>query len=252
MQYTVNDIVKLTGITARTVRYYDQINLLKPDHLDSNGYRYYQQAELDRLQQILFFRKYGLSLKEIQLVLSKPNYDIVSVLEKQGDKIQDYIRKQELLLSDLRDSIQYYQGKSEDKSMEQFVKLKAELIADNEEKYAAQAVEEYGQEAYSQTKANLESMTEKEFEKSLSTEGQLIENLIRIRRKGLSLDSIEAKHAFELHAAWLKNIYPNYTKDYHKNLADLYQSTQSFQDYYNGKAGLDVAPLLIEIIKKYV
>ena len=65
MEYTVNKLAQLSGVSGRTLRYYDQIGLLKPARINSSGYRIYGQKEGDLLQQILFYRELGVSLEEI-------------------------------------------------------------------------------------------------------------------------------------------------------------------------------------------
>ena len=59
MEYTVQKLGQLAGISARTLRYYDEIGLLKPTRINSSGYRIYGATEVDRLQQILFYRELG-------------------------------------------------------------------------------------------------------------------------------------------------------------------------------------------------
>ncbi|NLM83141.1 MAG: MerR family transcriptional regulator, partial [Clostridiales bacterium] len=70
MEYTVSKLARLSGVSARTLRYYDAIGLLKPGRVAPNGYRVYGQREVDRLQQILFYREMGMPLLEIKKVLS--------------------------------------------------------------------------------------------------------------------------------------------------------------------------------------
>ena len=65
MEYTVQKLGRLAGVSTRTLRYYDQIGILKPTRINSSGYRIYGLAEVDRLQQILFYRELGISLEQI-------------------------------------------------------------------------------------------------------------------------------------------------------------------------------------------
>ena len=66
MEYSINGLSELAGISTRTLRYYDEIGLLPPFKIRENGYRVYGQKEVDLLQQILFFRELGVSLDEIK------------------------------------------------------------------------------------------------------------------------------------------------------------------------------------------
>jgi len=67
MEYTVQKLAELSGVTARTLRYYDEIGILKPARINSSGYRVYGSREVDRLQQILFYRELGMILEEARM-----------------------------------------------------------------------------------------------------------------------------------------------------------------------------------------
>ncbi|MDP4158116.1 MAG: MerR family transcriptional regulator, partial [Bacillota bacterium] len=72
MEFTVQSLGKLAGVSTRTLRYYDEIGILKPARINSSGYRIYGQREVDRLQQILFYRELGVSLEDIKKIITDP------------------------------------------------------------------------------------------------------------------------------------------------------------------------------------
>lgn len=78
----VHEVAALTGITARTLHYYDEIDLLKPSIITKAKYRQYTDEDLSKLQEILFFREVGFALKEIKELLNTPNYNRTDVLNK--------------------------------------------------------------------------------------------------------------------------------------------------------------------------
>ena len=80
---TVNEVSKLTGVSIRTLQYYDSIGLLKPAEYTESGYRLYDDAALECLQQILFFRELEFPLKEIREIVTQPNFDKKRALEQQ-------------------------------------------------------------------------------------------------------------------------------------------------------------------------
>lgn len=80
---TVKEISRLTGISVRTLHYYDEINLLKPTKTTDAGYRLYDDTALERLHSILLFRELRFSLKEIKAILDSPNFDMQSALAEQ-------------------------------------------------------------------------------------------------------------------------------------------------------------------------
>lgn len=73
MEYTIHELAELAGVSTRTLRWYDQIKLLRPYRTGENGYRYYSGDEVDRLQQILFYRAIGVELAEIRKLLDDPS-----------------------------------------------------------------------------------------------------------------------------------------------------------------------------------
>src|SRR5580693_668450 len=81
MAFTVNKLAKLSGVSVRTLHFYDEIGLLKPAYYGDNNYRYYEEAQLLMLQQILFFRELGFQLNDIQRIIASPDFDKIKALE---------------------------------------------------------------------------------------------------------------------------------------------------------------------------
>lgn len=85
---TVHEVVNLTGITARTLHYYDEIGLLKPVKVTEAGYRMYDDTALSRLQNILLFRELEFPLKEIKAILDNPDFDSSEVIAQQIELLE--------------------------------------------------------------------------------------------------------------------------------------------------------------------
>jgi DNA-binding transcriptional MerR regulator len=81
MTYTVKKLAKLSGVSVRTLHFYDEIGLLKPAHYGENNYRYYEEEQLMQLRQILFYRELGFSLNEIQQIVCSRNTEKIEVLQ---------------------------------------------------------------------------------------------------------------------------------------------------------------------------
>ena len=82
---TISQVAKLTGISTRTLQYYDEIGLLKPSETKDSGYRLYNDDALQELQQILFFKELGFQLKEIKEILQRPDFDRIAAYKKQKE-----------------------------------------------------------------------------------------------------------------------------------------------------------------------
>ena len=84
MKMQINEFAKLAGVSIRTLHYYDEIGLLKPAFVDEqNGYRFYDEISLERMQEILFYRELDFELKSIAEILSSPDYDKQKALAEQ-------------------------------------------------------------------------------------------------------------------------------------------------------------------------
>ncbi|MCA9915654.1 MAG: MerR family transcriptional regulator [Anaerolineae bacterium] len=92
--YTVKEVAELAGISIRTLHYYDEIDLLKPSQVAENGYRYYDEAALLRLQQVLLYREIGMPLAKIREILNQPDFDLLTALREHRtrliEKVEDY------------------------------------------------------------------------------------------------------------------------------------------------------------------
>ena len=82
---SISQVAKLTGVSIRTLQYYDEIGLLKPSELTAAGYRMYDDNTLQILQQILFFKELGFPLKKIKEILEKPDFDRIAAFKKQKE-----------------------------------------------------------------------------------------------------------------------------------------------------------------------
>jgi len=87
VEYTVQELADMAGVSGRTLRYYDEIGILKPKRRNSSGYRIYGVAEVDELQQILFYRELDLSLEQIKDIITDPTFDGLQALREHRAKL---------------------------------------------------------------------------------------------------------------------------------------------------------------------
>src|ERR1700733_9657285 len=120
MAYTVKTLSKLSGVTVRTLHFYEELGILKPAYHGSNGYRYYEEKELLQLQQILFFKELGFSLKQIQKVLGRNDFDQLSALHSHRKSSSQEWEKTGLLLKTIDKTIKHLKGKKKMKDKEIF------------------------------------------------------------------------------------------------------------------------------------
>lgn len=113
--FTVKQLSRLAGVTPRALRFYDEIGLLKPTRVGENGYRYYDEEAMLRLQQILLYRELDLPLDNIKQIMGQPNFDVLAALEQHRDELRLRIARIERLAATVDDTILYLKGT---KSME--------------------------------------------------------------------------------------------------------------------------------------
>ncbi|WP_268627653.1 MerR family transcriptional regulator [Paenibacillus alvei] len=130
--WKVGDLAKLTGLTLRTLRFYDQIGLFSPSAHSDSGHRLYNQADLSRLQQILSLKELGLSLEEIKSVVTGGHFSPLQIVSLQIARLKETIQMQQKLLSGL-ESVSELMLLKQPVTVEDFTKL-LEMMKKSQEK----------------------------------------------------------------------------------------------------------------------
>ena len=120
MAYTVKQVAGLSGVSVRTLHFYDETGLLKPAHQGTNGYRYYEEPQLLRLQQILFYRELGFELKQIKKVLGRPEFENASALQAHREVLEENISRTRALVDTIDNTLRHLKGDAEMRSEEMF------------------------------------------------------------------------------------------------------------------------------------
>jgi len=232
MEYTVQQLAKTAGISSRTLRYYDEIGLLKPARLTSSGYRLYGPQEVDRLQQILFFRELGVGLEQIREIINDPSFDSLTALREHRVKLLEKKQQLELLINNVEKTIAQYEGRIIMTDQEKFEGFKQKLIDENEAKYGKEVREKYGDEAVDKSYRKMKEMTQEqyaEFEKL----GQMVLDTLKEAMAAGDPASELAQKAADLHRQWLCFTWDNYSKEAHAGLAQMYVNDERFAAYYD-------------------
>ncbi|MEK6221175.1 MAG: MerR family transcriptional regulator, partial [Chloroflexota bacterium] len=110
MGYTIKETADFAGVTTRTIRYYDEIGLLIPSKKLDNGYRYYNQESILRLQQILFFRELDVPLKEIQKILGQSDFNFLDALKNHQTALKRRVARLNKLVNTVDETIATIKG----------------------------------------------------------------------------------------------------------------------------------------------
>ena len=231
MAYTVKKLSELSGVTIRTLHFYEEIGLLKPAYHGSNGYRYYEEKELLQLQQILFFKELGFSLKQIQKVLGRDDFDQLSALYTHRKSLNREWEKIGLLLKTIDKTIKHLKGKKKMKDKEIFDGFNITLVkkAKGGESYFA-AEEIVGKSVKNPTK-NVEDVEKrgKEFYENLTkTAHAIFKDLVHCIEKGLDPASDEVQRIIKKHHTLTEQTHAA-TQEVYTALAQMYQEHPEFR-----------------------
>jgi DNA-binding transcriptional MerR regulator/quercetin dioxygenase-like cupin family protein len=120
MAYTVKQVAAMSGVSVRTLHFYDETGLLKPAYLGANGYRFYEEPQLLTLQQILFYRELGFELKQIQRILGRADFEKVAALQSHRKVLEKDLIRTQSLIETIDKTIQHLQGTKKMKTKEMF------------------------------------------------------------------------------------------------------------------------------------
>lgn len=247
MEYTIKKFARLSGVSARTLRYYDEIGLLKPARITSAGYRIYGSQEVDRLQQILFYRQLDLQLAAIKNILDAPDYDVEQALNDQWCQLSQKKTDIERLLVVVEQTLNHYKGERNMSDQEKFTAFKKQKITENERKYGPEIRAKYGKETIDATNQKFRELTEDQLQEMTATEQQLFGKLkVYVKNPQTEL----AKEIFDLHKKWLSFTWPNYSAEAHKGVGLMYVSDERFTRYYDSHV-VGSAQALHAIIQQY-
>lgn len=250
MEYSIKELADLAGVTTRTLRYYDEISLLKPRRINSSGYRIYGEKEIELLQQILFYKSMDMRLEDIQKIISRPDFDIPMALI---DHLQQLIlRRNQLdqLISNVEKTIAYNKGEVEMSNKEKFEGFKKEKLSENESKFGEEIREKYGEETIVDSNQRFMNLSEDEFKDMQNIENEMFESLKEVV-KTKDLESEAAKNVYENHKSWLNFTWESYSPEAHIGLAEMYVEDERFSNYYNERAGIEVVKILRDIIVRH-
>lgn len=231
MVYTVKKLSELSGVTIRTLHFYEEIGILKPAYHGSNGYRYYEEKELLQLQQILFFKELGFSLKQIQKVLGRDDFDQLSALYTHRKSLNTEWEKIGLLLKTIDKTIKHLKGKKKMKDKEIFDGFNITLVkkAKGGESYFA-AEEIVGKSVKNPTK-NIQDVEKrgKEFYENITrTAHAIFKDLVHCIEKGLDPASDEVQRIIKKHHTLTEQTHAA-TQEVYTALAQMYQEHPEFR-----------------------
>ncbi|WP_135553894.1 MerR family transcriptional regulator [Paenibacillus cymbidii] len=249
MEYTVQKLALLAGVSTRTLRYYDSIGLLSPARVSSSGYRIYGSREVDRLQQIMFYRELGVSLEEIGELLASPDYDADLALRQHRAKLLARRDQLDALIANVDMTLAQREGRATMSDKMKFEGFKQKLIDDNERQYGREARARYGDEQVDKANAKIKGMSEKQYAEVEQLAQDVHAALATAFATGDPAGEL-AQKAADLHRQWLCYYWDSYSKEAHAGLAQMYVDDERFTAYYD-KDQPGIAVFLRDAVRIY-
>ncbi len=226
--YTVKQLADIAGVSIRTLHYYDEINLLKPTQIGTNGYRYYDDAALYRLQQILFYREIGLELMQIKAVMDEPGFDLIDalrshrrVLAQKIDRLKKLINTVDSTMMDLIGEI----SMSKKKLFEAFSE-------EQQQDYEREARLQYGPDQVNESVQRWKSYTEAQKQAIMDEGNQIYSDLADALQAGIPATSDTVQAIFKRWHEHLRYFYEP-TLDILRGLGHLYHDSPDFKTKFD-------------------
>lgn len=234
MEYSIHQLAALAGVTTRTLRWYDKLGLLRPCGRQDNGYRLYGSAEVDRLQQILFYRTLGVELEQIRTILDDPSFDALEALRGHLAALRERREHLDALISTVSETIR---ARERSETMNDEAKLAAfrrREVEENEARYGAEVRSRYGDEAMDAANERRLRMTQEEYEAYTALEGEILAAAAQAVKTKAAHDGEAGRELARLHRKWLElSLGKQYSPELHRNIVALYTADERFQAYYD-------------------
>jgi len=244
MNMHIKEFAELTGVSVRTLHYYDEVGLLKPSFVDKqNGYRYYNDDSIIKMQEILFYRELDFPLKEIRLILSSPDHDKKTALKEQKNLLTLKKKRLERLITALDSAM-----KGEKITMNVFDN--SEFLAKRNE-YAKEAKEKWGNtNAYKESEEKTKSYDVQKWSDVNSAMNDIIAEFAKCRNDGFTPDSKEAQTLVKKWQDFITENHYKCTKEILSGLGEMYIADERFKANID-KHGSGTAQFMCDAIKIY-
>lgn len=206
MAYTVTKLAKISGISVRTLHWYDEVGLLKPAYYGSNGYRYYEEEQLLILQQILFFKELGFELKQIQRVLRRSDFDKMAALSSHRKVLQKNLERTRQLIKTIDKTIEHLKGAKKMKEQEMYHGFSKEKQAEYEKQIIARFGEE-GKLQVEESRQKVKNWSKSDWDDSKIEFIAICKELTDLFENNSKANSKEVQNVIQRHYNFLKRFW---------------------------------------------
>jgi MerR family transcriptional regulator, thiopeptide resistance regulator len=242
--FTVKQLSKLAGVTPRTLHHYDAIGLLKPSRIGANGYRYYGEESVLRLQQILFYRELGIPLEDIKKIMGRRDFDVLGALRSHKEALQKQVTRLNRLIRTVDNTINHLKGNTTMSDKAYFEGFSEEA----QEKYAAEAEQLYDAESVRESNRKWKTYSAEKKEAILAEGKAVYTDMIAAMPRGAASKDVQA-----IVERWRKHMDYFWTPKLNQllALANGYNDDPRFKANFE-KMHLQLAEFMREAVSIYV
>lgn len=247
MAYTVKKIAEISGVSVRTLHFYDEIGLLKPAFTGDNGYRYYEEKQLLKLQQILFFRELGIELKNIQVLLKQADFDQLLALKSHRKFLEQECKRLKKLILTIDKTVRKLKGEKTMKNTEMF----AGFDAQKQKNYEAYLIENgyTNNQSIKNVATKTKSWSKLKWETVKASGNAFNVEIAQLFQRGLEPNDAAIQVLLEKHFIWISQFWQP-TKEKYIGLGKLYLENEEFKKYFDSYAD-GLAKFLAKAMKIY-
>ena len=227
--YKIKEVSELAGVSIRTLHYYDQIGLLKPAYIEENGYRLYDEDNLVRLHQILFFKEMDLPLGSIKNILDDPQFNQLDALMNHKKVLVEKRKRLENIIQSIDQAVVMVKGGREMSKKEMFEPFDMSKVEAHQEKYWKEVKEKYeGSEPFQQSQNKISSYHAGDWEAIEKERQHIYQSLANLMDRDPA-DSEVQQVVYEWRMLITKHFY-DCTPEIFKGLGEMYIADQRFTD----------------------
>jgi DNA-binding transcriptional MerR regulator len=247
MRYTIKQLAALSGVSTRTLRFYDEIDLLKPAFYGENQYRYYKEEQLFLLQQILFFRELEFPLNEIKRILLCSDFDKINALQQHKSSLQSTVERTQTLIQTIDKTISHLRGQNTMNLAEMFDGFDP-IKQQEHEKYMLETGV-ISQQQIDDSWRRVAHWKKPDWEQFKDNGEKLHIALVEVLKQGQKVDSDKVQELIQKHYDWVNNFWtPN--QETYLGLGQVYLNHPDFRDFYN-RFHPDLAEYIVVAMKVF-
>ena len=237
MKFTINKIARLAGITLKTLRHYEKVGILVPKARSDAGYRLYSEEDVERLQQILFFRELDFSLVQIKDIMNNPSFERKKALEMQIQYLEERSMRYTRLSQLARKTLMGLEGELKMRKEEMFEGFDYDKMIDDQKKYESEVKERWGEsDAYRISKRRTDAYTKEDWLKIQEESSDNLEELILCFKEGEDTKGDRMMNVCNTFRSHITKFFYPCSLEMYSNLGNMYIADERFTMFYDKHA----------------